>query len=58
VLDTQEALVRQLEGAVKADQGQIDSAKLQLVYCQFRSPNEKDEPFPTQFVLPFSQAQA
>ena len=38
VLDTQEALVRQLEGTVKADQGQIDSAKLQLVYCQILSP--------------------
>jgi multidrug efflux system membrane fusion protein len=31
--DTQEALVRQYEGAVKADQGQIDNVKLQLVYC-------------------------
>ena len=38
VLDTQEALVRQLEGVVKADQGQIDSAKLQLTYCQIRAP--------------------
>src|SRR5512143_793429 len=38
VLDTQEALVRQLEGAVKADQGQIDSAKLQLLYCRILSP--------------------
>jgi len=37
-LDTQEALVRQLEGAIKTDQGQIDSAKLQLVYCQITSP--------------------
>ena len=37
-LDTQEALVRQLEGAVKADQGQIDSAKLQLIYCRIHSP--------------------
>ena len=37
-LDTQEALVRQLEGVVKADQGQIDSAKLQLVYCRITSP--------------------
>src|SRR5512139_566896 len=32
-LDTQEALVRQYEGAVKVDQGQIDNARLQLVYC-------------------------
>jgi len=38
VLDTQEALVRQLEGALKTDQGQIDSAKLQLVYCRILSP--------------------
>ncbi len=38
VLDTQEALVRQLEGVLKADQGQIDSAKLQLVYCRINSP--------------------
>jgi multidrug efflux system membrane fusion protein len=38
VLDTQEALVRQLEGTVKADQGQIDGAKLQLVYCRITSP--------------------
>ena len=37
-LDTQEALVRQLEGAIKTDQGQIDSAKLNLVYCQITSP--------------------
>jgi multidrug efflux system membrane fusion protein len=37
-LDTQEALVRQLEGTVKNDQGQIDSAKLNLVYCQITAP--------------------
>jgi len=37
-LDTQEALVRQLEGVIKSDQGQIDSAKLNLVYCQITSP--------------------
>jgi multidrug efflux system membrane fusion protein len=37
-LDTQESLVRQLEGAVKLDQGQIDSAKLQLVYCRITAP--------------------
>jgi len=37
-LDTQEALVRQYEGIVKADQGQIDSAKLQLVYCHITAP--------------------
>ncbi|HVS26411.1 MAG TPA: MdtA/MuxA family multidrug efflux RND transporter periplasmic adaptor subunit [Burkholderiales bacterium] len=33
-LDTQAALVRQYQGAVKTDQGQIDSAKLQLVYTR------------------------
>lgn len=37
-LDTQEYLVRQYEGAVKADQGQIDSAKLQLFYCRITAP--------------------
>ena len=37
-LDTQEGLVSQYEGAVKADQGQIDSAKLQLVYCNITAP--------------------
>jgi multidrug efflux system membrane fusion protein len=36
--DTQEALVRQLEGAIKVDQGQIDSAKLQLAYCRITAP--------------------
>jgi membrane fusion protein, multidrug efflux system len=37
-LDTQEALVRQYEGATKTDQGQIDSAKLQLTYSRITSP--------------------
>lgn len=37
-LDTQEALVKQYDGAVKVDQGLIDSAKLQLVYCRITSP--------------------
>ncbi len=37
-LDTQEALVRQDEGAIKTDQGQIDNAKLQLLYCRITSP--------------------
>ena len=37
-LDTQEALVRQNEGAVKVDQGQIDSAKLQLTYSRITAP--------------------
>jgi membrane fusion protein, multidrug efflux system len=36
--DTQESLVRQLEGAVKVDQGQIDSARLQLAYCRITAP--------------------
>jgi len=36
--DTQEALVHQYEGAVKADQGQIDNVKLQLVYCHITAP--------------------
>jgi multidrug efflux system membrane fusion protein len=37
-VDTQESLVHQYEGAVKADQGQIDTAKLQLVYCRITAP--------------------
>ncbi|MGA2192119.1 MAG: MdtA/MuxA family multidrug efflux RND transporter periplasmic adaptor subunit [Nitrospirota bacterium] len=37
-LDTQEALVREDEGVVKYDQGLIDSAKLQLVYCRITTP--------------------
>jgi len=37
-LDTQEALVRQYEGSVKIDQGQIDSAKLQLTYSRITAP--------------------
>ena len=37
-LDTQEALVRQFEGAVKVDQGQIDSARLQLTYSRITAP--------------------
>ncbi len=37
-LDTQDALVRQDEGAIKTDQGQIDSAKLQLTYSRITSP--------------------
>ncbi len=35
---TQQALVAQDEGVVKADQGQIDSAKLDLVYCHITAP--------------------
>jgi membrane fusion protein, multidrug efflux system len=37
-LDTQEALMRQYEGIVKADQSQIDSARLQLTYCRITAP--------------------
>jgi membrane fusion protein, multidrug efflux system len=37
-LDTQEGLVHQYEGVVKLDQGQIDSARLNLVYCRLTSP--------------------
>jgi multidrug efflux system membrane fusion protein len=37
-LDTQDAMVRQSEGIVKADQSQIDNAKLQLVYSRITAP--------------------
>ena len=37
-VDTQESLVHQDEGVVKADQGQIDTAKLQLAYCRITAP--------------------
>jgi multidrug efflux system membrane fusion protein len=37
-LDTQVALVHQYEGAVQADQGQIDDAELQLTYCHITAP--------------------
>ncbi len=37
-LDTQEALVRQYEGAIKVDQGQIENARLQLAYSRITSP--------------------
>ncbi len=35
---TQKSLVNQLEGTVKLDQGQIDNAKLQLVYAKITAP--------------------
>jgi multidrug efflux system membrane fusion protein len=38
-LDTQASLVRQYEGALKADQAQIDSAKLQLTYSRITAPD-------------------
>jgi len=37
-LDTQEALVGQYLGTVKIDQGLIDSARLQLIYCRVTAP--------------------
>jgi membrane fusion protein, multidrug efflux system len=37
-LDTQDSLVRQYEGAVKIDQGQIDAARLQLIYSRITAP--------------------
>ncbi|MGA9754156.1 MAG: MdtA/MuxA family multidrug efflux RND transporter periplasmic adaptor subunit, partial [Desulfobaccales bacterium] len=38
IYDTQKSLVRQLEGTVKFDQGQIDNAKLQLIYARITAP--------------------
>jgi multidrug efflux system membrane fusion protein len=38
-LDTQKALVDQLKGTVKNDQGNLDSAKLQLSYTKVTAPN-------------------
>jgi membrane fusion protein, multidrug efflux system len=37
-VDTQAALVRQYEGMVKIDQGQIDNARLQLTYSRITAP--------------------
>jgi len=37
-VDSQAALVDQLEGAVRSDQAQIDNAKLQLTYCHITAP--------------------
>jgi len=37
-VDTQLALVRQLEGQVKSDQATVDDAKLQLDFTQIRAP--------------------
>src|SRR6202045_1714870 len=37
-VDTQKALVDQLEGTVRTDQAQIDSAKLEIVYCNITAP--------------------
>jgi membrane fusion protein, multidrug efflux system len=37
-VDTQKATVGQLEGAIRADQAQIDNQKLQLLYCKITAP--------------------
>jgi multidrug efflux system membrane fusion protein len=37
-VDTQQALVRQLQGTVQADEGQVASAKLQLSYTRITAP--------------------
>jgi membrane fusion protein, multidrug efflux system len=37
-VDTQAALVKQYEGTVKADQGSLDSARLQLTYSRVTAP--------------------
>jgi len=37
-LDTQDSLVRQYQAAVKIDQGQIDSARLQITYSRITAP--------------------
>jgi membrane fusion protein, multidrug efflux system len=37
-VDTQQATVDQLEGAVRNDQAQVDNAKLNLTYCHITAP--------------------
>lgn len=37
-LNTQQSLVKQYEGTVKIDQGQIDAAKTNIDYCKITSP--------------------
>lgn len=37
-VDTQKALVDQLDGTVRTDQAQIDNAKLQIIYCHITAP--------------------
>ena len=37
-VDTQKALVGQLQGTLRNDQAQIDNAKLQIVYCHITAP--------------------
>ena len=36
--DTQNAVVHQIEGTIKADEGMIQNIKLQLIYCRIMSP--------------------
>jgi multidrug efflux system membrane fusion protein len=38
-VDTQAALVRQLEGTIEADRGAVDNAKLQLSYTRITAPS-------------------
>ena len=37
-VDTQNALVQQYQGTVKVDQGAVDSARLNLLYCKVTAP--------------------
>lgn len=37
-LDTQQANVRQFDGVIRADEAQIDNAKLQITYCHIAAP--------------------
>ncbi|HXB54763.1 MAG TPA: MdtA/MuxA family multidrug efflux RND transporter periplasmic adaptor subunit [Vicinamibacteria bacterium] len=37
-MDSQRALVQQLEGSGQVDQSQIDNARLQLIYCRITAP--------------------
>ncbi len=37
-VDTQQATVGQYDGAIQSDEAQINSAKLQLIYCRITSP--------------------
>jgi membrane fusion protein, multidrug efflux system len=37
-VDTQRALVDQLDGTVRNDQAQVDNAKLQIIYCHITAP--------------------
>ncbi len=37
-LDTQAALIRQYEGVIRSDEGQVENAKVQLAYCHIAAP--------------------